>query len=148
MTEIKYTEIMQFNKMIIFLENLISEDINYKIFIEKINFDLNFIHEKICEIWEVIFKYNSDEGELNNKSLYFLLKKFSRVLNKIKDNNKIYDIDNFDRSNFNFISDDISEKIYLLNKKEILIKLKNTEKQFINEEEYNMLLDLYNKEIN
>lgn len=135
---------MVINKTIIFLDNMIDEDINFNMFMDKIKFDINFLHDKFLELWNNDFKIidNTESNENHNyvKTYYFILRKYFRLLNKIKDNQKIFNDINFDNSKFNFIYDNVYEKIYTLSQQNKRFKIRNTEKQFINEEEYNLLL--------
>jgi len=139
-----YANLMTINKTIIFLDNMIDEEINFNMFMDKIKFDINFLHDKFLELWNNDFKIvdNTDSNENYNyvKTYYFILRKFFRLLNKIKDNQKIFNDINFDNSKFNFIYDNVYEKIYSLSQQNKRFKFRNTEKQFINEEEYNLLL--------
>lgn len=140
-----YANLMVINKTIIFLDNMIDEDINFNLFMDKIKFDINFLNDKFLELWNNDFKVvdnSSDNNENHNyvKTYYFILRKYFRLLNKIRDNQKIFNDMNFDISKFNFIYDNVYEKIYTLSQQNKRFKIRNTEKQFINEEEYNLLL--------
>lgn len=139
-----YANLMIINKTIIFLDNMIDEEINFNMFMDKIKFDINFLHDKFLELWNHDFKVvdNTDNNENYNyvKTYYFILRKFFRLLNKIKDNQKIFNDIKFDNSKFNIIYDNVYEKIYSLSQQNKRFKIRNTEKQFINEEEYNLLL--------
>lgn len=141
--QVSYYDIMMLNKMITFIDNMISDAINLDFFIEKINFDLYFINQKVSEFWGESFKYKNQDDS-SDKSFYYVLKKFLRLLNNIKNRSEIYNSYTFDRNNFSYIYETISERLHLLNKREMLSKIKNTEKQFINEEEYNLLLNIHN----
>jgi len=129
------------NKMIIFCENILDEDINVSYFIDKLNYDTKFI-DNFCEY--IFDEYIKNTKEASNdhflKVYYSTLKRFYRFvikLIKLEINTK----NNKDKL-FSSLKED---RIHSLKDFQYRQSLKNNDKQGINEEEYSILLKGFEK---
>ena len=139
--------LMMINKIIIFSDSMIEEDINEEFFSEKLIFDIEFINKRISDFWDEYLKF-IDIYKRDNfiKSYSSVLKRFYKLLHKIKEfiplTNNFY----IDERMTNGIIENISNRIILIKDFRDRLKLVNTEKQIINEEEYSMLFENFEEE--
>ncbi|MCK4797450.1 MAG: hypothetical protein KAT05_08720 [Spirochaetes bacterium] len=139
--------LMMINKIIIFSDSMIEEDINEEFFSEKLIFDIEFINKRLSDFWDEYLKF-IDIYERDNfiKSYSSVLKRFYKLLHKIKEfiplTNNFY----IDERMTNGIIENIRNRINLIKDHRDRLKLVNTEKQIINEEEYSMLFENFEEE--
>ncbi len=135
------------NKMILFYNNLLEEDIDLELFLTQVDYNNMCINNLLDEIWDEILK-KIDEHQNDNitKTYYFTLKRFHKLLfdykPKMKELNKNKLLDNL-----NNILNEIQKKINLIRENKFQIKSGQFSKQFINEEEYSLLLEDINKDL-
>lgn len=134
-------DLMMLNKYLIFVEELLREDLDYILFATKIFSDITFINCGLNALYEECFMNNSFENENFLKIYFSSIKRFHRILTMILNN---YNLLNSIQRDINFIKDIKNnlekniENIKNFNERKNLIK-KN--KECINEEEYTLLLN-------
>ncbi len=133
-------DLMVINKIIIFSENLIEEDVDYSIFTTKIFNDIDFINNSLNLLFDEFVKnikhYNNDNVF---KIYYSCIKRFHRIISKIIKNR---DLMVYSPRNIDFINNikiDLEKKIEDVKNFNERKNLTVNEKQCINEEEYNIL---------
>lgn len=135
------------NKFILFLQNSIEDDIDIEVFTDMMYNICNNLNVLLDDSWD---EYLKKADEYNNdkviKSYYFVLKRFQKHLFAFKDKiRSSNDLKLFD--NLKYIIDNIQNRINLIRDNKFIIKSDKFSKQFINEEEYSLLLkDLDNEE--
>jgi len=128
--------LMMINKIIIFCENMLEEDIDSSQFSEKLYNDINFINYKIIYLFEEYTKNILEFKRENIQKIYYsTMKRFLKLINKTIGGN--WEIS---KSSLEAIRKNIEEIIISIKNLNDRIVLSNTEKQCINEEEYAMLL--------
>lgn len=135
------------NKMILFYNNLIEEDIDLDLYINQLDYNMLCINNLLDELWdELLKKIDENKDENIIKTYYFVLKRFHKLLFNLK--SKTYDFNNNKLlENITNILEEIQKKIYLIRDNKFQIKSGQFSKQFINEEEYSLLLENINKEV-
>ena len=132
--------------MILFYNNLIEEDIDLYLYLNQLDYNILCINNLLDELWDELLK-KIDENKYENiiKTYYFTLKRFHKFLFDIK--SKIYNL-NYTKllENINNILNEIQKKISLIRDNKFQIKSGQFTKQFINEEEYALLLEDINKD--
>ena len=130
--------------MILFYNNLIEEDIDLYLYLNQLDYNILCINNLLDELWDELLK-KIDENKYENiiKTYYFTLKRFHKLLFGLK--SKTYNLNiNKLLENINNILDETQKKIYLIRDNKFQIKSGQYSKQFINEEEYSLLLkDIY-----
>lgn len=134
------TNLIFINKIMIFCESMLEEDINGEFFSEKLMFDLEFINRKLLDFWEEYLKY-VDFYERDNflKTYSFSLRRFKNILEKVVKNMPLYNGLKIDDNSINNILSAIIENIQQIKTHKNKIKIAGTEQQIINEEEYSLL---------
>ena len=141
------TNLMMVNKIIIFCDSMIDDDINGEYFSDKLNFDINFINSLIANFWDKYLKFIDIKQKNNFLEIYFfVLKRFYKLLYRIKKNRTSYEDYNVSELVINDILESINNKIKLIKEQDSRAKLSNTEKQCINEEEYSLLFENFEQE--
>lgn len=132
--------LMMINKIMIFCENMLDEDINGECFSEKLMYDLEFINQKLLEFWEEYIKY-VDIYERDNflKTYSFSLRRFKNILEKVVKNMPLSNGLKIDEKIINSILYAIIKNIKEIKNHKNKIKIAGTEQQIINEEEYSIL---------
>ncbi|HNZ27214.1 MAG TPA: hypothetical protein PK385_04725 [Spirochaetota bacterium] len=133
--------LMNVQKIIIFTETLLEEDIDYNLFSKKIINDIEFIDSSLNIIYGEFIKnvkYYSNDNLI--KIYYSCIKRFYKMLGRVSKNEDLLN------SNLNFIHILKSVKRSLEKRLEYVrnfnyrIANKDSDKQCINEEEYSILL--------
>lgn len=138
---------MLVNKLIIFLENMLDEDINYDYFQSKLTFDLNFINTCMDDFWlEYLKFYDLYRKDNFVKTYTFLLKRFNKLLTIIIKNKTIITNFKLDTTMLDVFIDNVRNKLETVSDHNIRLKLAKTEGQCINEEEYMLLLNDLNED--
>lgn len=134
------SNLMMISKLIIVTENLLEEDIDLDFFKDKIIYDIMFINNKLNELW-ISYKYLEIEDLKNNflKTNYYVLKRFYKILKKIKEIDMLYNMFIESNKDINLLSEEIYNKIYHSSMQNKRLKNQSSEKQFINEDEYTLL---------
>jgi len=134
------TNLMFINKIMIFCENMLDEDIDGECFSEKLMFDLEFINQKLLDFWEEYLKY-VDIYERDNflKTYSFSLRRFKNILEKVVRNMPLHNGLSIDDNSINKILFNIIENIQQIKSHKNKIKIAGSEQQIINEEEYSLL---------
>jgi hypothetical protein len=132
--------------MILFYSNLLEEDIDLDLFLNQLDYNMICINNLLDEVWdELLKKIDENKNENIIKTYYFSLKRFHKLLFSLK--SKIYNLNNYKLiENITNILEEIQNKIYLIRDNKFKIKSGQYSKQFINEEEYSLLLEDINKE--
>jgi len=134
-------DLMILNKYLIFLEGIIEEDVDYLLFGTKIFSDITFINGSLNALYEECFKNNYLENENILKIYFSSIKRFHRILTRILNN---YNLLNSIQRDTNFIKDiksNLEKNIENIKNFTIRKDIVKKEKQCINEEEYNLLLN-------
>ena len=133
------SNLMAVNKLVIFLENLIDEDVDLDIFTTKIIQDIEFIKNTADNIFdEYISNVRLYDSE-NILKLYFsTLKRNHKLLMKIHKHHDLFNKHTKDL--LNTISQEIDGKIHRMKDFDYRANILKVDKQVLNEEEYNLLL--------
>lgn len=133
------SDLMIINKIIIFIENLIDEDIDISLFSVKIIQDIEFINSSCNAIFDEYVGNNKLYESDNFMKLYFqTLKRFHRLLLKvIKD---IHCFNNHTKGIIESINTKVEIQIQRIKDFDYRKDIIKVDKQLINEEEYNLLL--------
>ena len=139
--------ILLINKFILFLQNTLEDDIDLEIFVDMMYNIINNINIIIDDTWD---EYLKKVDEYNNdkilKTYYFVLKRFQKYLFEFKDKTKSTKDPKL-LDNLKNIIENIQNRINLIRDNKFIIKSGKFTKQFINEEEYSLLLKDLDKEI-
>ncbi len=138
--------IILINKFILFLQNSIEDDIDIEIFIDMMYNNCNNINIILDDAWD---EYLKKADEYNNdkiiKTYYFVLKRFHKFLFEFKE--KVQSLnDSKLLNNLKSIINNIQNRIDIIRDNKFIIKTGKFSKQFINEEEYSLLLKDLDKE--
>ena len=134
--------LISINKLVLFQNNLIDEDIDIDLFSSQIKFNLNFTILMLDSFWDEYTKF-VDVYEKENfvKTYYFTLKRLHKFLYKLKDNNSFLNKAKLEESEVKEIIIKIQNRINLIRENKFNIKYADTKKQCINEEEYFILFN-------
>lgn len=134
--------LMVINKMIIFCENILKDDIDEAYFTDKLEYDINYINNLISALYQEYLKHILEYKEENILKTYSAtLHRFNKFLKKIDGNDALIKRFSINLSIFNSIVRDVTARIELLKEHEERKKLAQSQGQYINEEEYNMLFE-------
>jgi|GEM_PF-1664192 len=136
------SNLMLINKIIIFDKSILDEDIDYRYFTEKVIFDINFINKCLEEFWNEYLKF-SDIYKKDDfiKSYSFTLKRYYKYLLKILDSTAGIKNLNIEVESVKVYLNNIKEKIDFISDHKSRSEMFGSTEQFINEEEYHLLLD-------
>ena len=134
------TNLMMISKILLFSNNLLEEDIDYKYFSDLFSYNINFINNRLNDFWDEYIKFIKIH-ETNNfiKTYYFILKRFNKFLLKLKESILKSDDFHIDEVEINSILNSIKNRINLIKEHNYRLRSIDSEKQFINEEEYSIL---------
>jgi hypothetical protein len=134
--------LMTLNKVIIFVENMIDDDINPEFFSLKINSDLDFVNSRVNDFWDEYLKDTEAYKKENFIKTYtFVLKRFYTLMKKFEKNMIFPGSYKIDETLVDFYLNNIQEKLGMLNNYNTRSRIVNTKKQCINEEEYSILFE-------
>lgn len=134
-------DIIYINKMIIFDENLIKDDIDPIFFSDKLNFDINYTNK----LFSLIFKDFMQNGK-TFKEKYVLnlflssLKRFYKFILKFKETPKLSTEFIIDNAILDKVISNLEELISQIISFSSRAQMVNSERQYINKEEYSLLL--------
>ena len=141
------SNLMMLNKIIIFIDSMIEDTIDGEFFYEKVNYDITFTNYLINHFWDAILRQvNTEEKDNFLRTYFFILKRFYKLLYKINNDIEKYKEYKIDKIELNDILENCNKKIKLIKEQDSRMKLSNTEKQFINQEEYSLLFQKFEED--
>ena len=137
--------LMMVNKIIIFFENMINEEVDFEFFTDKIIFDINFIDTSLNKLFDRFIKEVSYYSNDNIIKIYFsCIKKFYRLLGDISKKKEIISNQKLHNSLFD-IKVNLEKRLDNIRNFNVRTSIKQFDKQCINEDEYNMLLQSFDE---
>ena len=137
--------LMMVNKIIIFFENMINEEVDFEFFTDKIIFDINFIDTSLNKLFDRFIKEVSYYSNDNIIKIYFSwIKKLYRGLGDISRKREIISNQKLHNSLFD-IKVNLEKRLDNIRNFNVRTSIKQFDKQCINEDEYNMLLQSFDE---
>ena len=135
-------DLMCINKLVLFQNSFIEDDIDIDFFASQIKYNLNFTILMLDKLWDEYTKF-VDVYEKENfvKTYYFTIKRLHKYLYKLKSNNSFLNKSNLEETEIKEIIEKIQSRINLIRENKFNIKYADTKKQCINEEEYSILFE-------
>lgn len=140
------SNLMLINKSIIFNDFYIDDNIDLNLFREKIESDVDFINDKLNEIFRAYNQAENRQKTENFNNLYLSsLNRFRTGLLKLKNYIIQKHYRNFNLAKFDKIVEALEERLNFIKGYNYRAHIANSEKQYINENEYSMLFQSIEK---
>lgn len=141
MNDKAFINLIMLDKIILFCDTLFEEDVNEEYFADKFKYDIEFIHSFFIEYSDEYTRLkDKTEKEQFIKSYFYSIKRFYKLLNKIKKDTAKAERYSMNQNVFNDIFENTKKRIDQIKNQDERFKMIDTEKQLINEEEYELLL--------